>query len=155
MEATQVVREPSLRKINPMLQPDRMGLVEYKRNDWVVDVEVDITLEDIKEPSFWALVADQMAPYDTIEVRAEDGKWIANLRVIFCEKTYAKVQIERVMEIKENMETPQISIKHKVAWKGPHLKFVVIRLSDSQIMQSKCKTRDEADVWLRNYERTM
>lgn len=143
------------KKRNPTVMPDRVGLAEHKRKDWVADVELGTTLEDIQNPAFWSMVSKDFDPFDTIEVRVDDGKWIAHLRVISCERTYAKVQLLRVEEIGGNAEGSPISAKHKVAWKGPHLRFAVIRLSDDAMLQSGYKTREEAETWLRNYERNI
>lgn len=142
-------------KRSPTLMPDRIGHAEDKRHDWVVDAPVGITIEDIMDPSYWSLIATTMEPLDHIEVRADDGKWIANLIVRQCERTYAKVHLVSVIEFKENAELPQVSAKHKVEFKGGTLKNCVVRIKDDAVLQSGCKTRDEAEQWLRNYERTV
>lgn len=142
-------------KRSPTLMPDRIGLAENKRHDWVVDAEVGVTVQDILDPSYWALVAREMEPLDHIEVRADDGKWIANLIVRQCERTYAKVHLASVIEFQENVDLPQVSAKHKVEFKGGTLKNCVIRIKDDAVLQSGFKTREEADTWLRNYERTV
>lgn len=142
-------------KKGAVVMPDRMGLAEHKRNDWVVDVEASVTAEDIQEPAFWSLVADQLNPLDKVEVRPDDGKWIAELRVIRCERTYALMQLVSLMEIKQNAELMPTSIKHKVEYKGTHYKNAVIRLSDNQILQSGFKTREEAQMWLTSYEKRL
>lgn len=149
----EIVMEATKSKKGAVVMPDRMGLAEHKRNDWVVDVEVGLTVEDIQEPSFWSLVAEQMAPLDKVEVRPDDGRWIAELRVIRCERTYALMQLERVLEIKQNAETLPQSIKHRVEYKGAHYKNSVIRIADNQILQHGFKTREEAEMWLRSYEK--
>lgn len=142
------------RKGTSAVMPDRVGLAEHKRSDWVVDVEVGVSTDDILDPSFWSFVSKDFNPYDTIEVRADDGKWIAHLRVVSCERNYAKVQLRGpVEEIKHNADVPNASVKHKIEFKGAHLKHCVIRVSDSAVLQNGFKTRDEADVWLRSYER--
>lgn len=136
----------------PVLMPDRFQRSEYKRTDWVADIEAGRSVEDILDSSYWAHNAQQMQPYDHIEARAEDGKWIAFLIVRFAERNYAQVALDRVIEFKDNADRPESSLKHKVEWKGPHYKFAVIRLADAQMLQSGLKTREEAYAWLRNHE---
>lgn len=140
-------------KNSPVLMPERMGLAESKRHDWVVDAEFGTTVEQLLEPSYWSHVAVRMVPGDHVEVRAEDFSWVAYLVVHYAERTYAKVVIDRVVKIADSTEIPVVSIKHKVEWKGPHHKFAVIRISDAQMLHSGCKTRGEADDWLRNHEK--
>lgn len=144
--------EAPKRKEMPVLMPERFGLSEAKRRDWVADVEAGRTVQDILEPSYWAHIAPQLSAGDHIEARAEDGKWIAFLIVLYCERTYARVVVDRVLEIRENAVATDESIRHKVEWKGPHYKFAVIRIADSQMLQSGFKTREEAAAWLRNHE---
>lgn len=146
------------KKSSPTLMPDRIGHAEDKRHDWVVDVPVGVTLEDIQDPAYWALVVTEkgMEPLDHIEARWDDGTKIAYLIVRQCERTYAKVYLDRVLEFKENVETAlPPSLKHKVEFKGGHMKFCVIRLKDDAVIHQGAKTREDADTWMRNHERTV
>lgn len=142
-------------KSKPVLMPDRFGEAEFKRHDWVADVEVGITLDDVMEPSFWAHNAVKMSPYDQIQVRAEDGTWIAYLVVMFCERNWARVMLDRVLKVQQNTEAPTESIAHRIEWKGPHHKFGVIRTKDSEMLHSGFVTKDEAAVWLKNHEKAL
>ena len=135
-------------KDRPVLMPERMGLAESKRNDWVVDLPVEVTIEQIQDPDYWSHVAQQMTPFDHIEARSEDGSWVAYLLVVFAERNYALVIVDRVIKVAVDTAAPVSSIKYKVDWKGPHHKFVVIRTSDSAVLQSQLKTRAEANDWL-------
>lgn len=153
MQAAQQQSHKGNGKAAPVLMPERMGLAEAKRHDWVVDAEYGMTVDQILEPAYWSHVAAQMTPGDHIEVRAEDFSWVAYLIVQYAEKTYAKVVIDRVVRIEKSDELPAVSIKHKVEWKGPHHKYAVIRISDSQMLSSGHKTRGEADEWMRNHEK--
>lgn len=141
-------------KGSPVLMPERFGLAESKRHDWVVDAEFGTTIDQVLEPSYWGHVAPQMVPGDHVEVRAEDFSWVAYLVVHFAERTFAKMVLDRVLRIENSTEIPSVSIKHKVEWKGPHLKFVVIRIADSQILEKNFRTRIDADEWLRNHEKS-
>ncbi len=140
----------------PVIMPERCGLAESKRNDHVVDAEVGTTIEDILEPGYWAHYAPELHPFDTIEVRGEDGAWIAYIRVVFSERNYAKVIMERpVFYIEANREIQNESRKHHVEWKGPHNKFSVIRNSDEETVHAGFKTREEASVWMIEHEKTV
>lgn len=138
-----------------VIMPQRFAEAETLRHDWIADAEVGTSLEEVMEPSYWTHVAPLMVPYDHIEVRAEDGTWIAYLVVLYAERNYAKVVLDRVLKVEQNAEVPEASLKHKVKYNGPHHKFCVIRLSDDEILHKGCKTREEADAWLRTYEKSM
>jgi len=134
--------------------PERAGFAEDKRHDWVMDIPSGVSLEQIMEPSYWSMVSAQMDPMDHIEARAEDGSWIAYLIVTICERNYAQVVLDRVVKLQFNDEIPSESIKHRVEWKGPHHKFCVIRLSDSQMLHSGEKSKELAFAWMQNHEKT-
>lgn len=145
----------AVKKSMPVLMPDRIGHAEDKRHDWVVDLPITVTLEQALEPSYWAHVAAQMEPLDHIELRSEDGAWVAYLIVSFCERNYAKVVLDRVIKLESSDEVPLSTVKHKVEWKGPSLKFCVIRVSDSQLLQSGMREKHTAHAWMIEHEKTL
>ncbi len=142
------------KKNAPTLMPDRMGLAEDRRHDWVVDVPISVSREEIFEPAYWAHVSAQMEPLDHIEARWEDGSKIIYLVVQMCEKNYAKVVFDRELTLDTAGEVPKGAFKHKVEWKGPRLLWSVIRLSDSQIIQSGEKSRELATAWMLDHEKS-
>lgn len=150
-----VIPAIGVKKGRPMLMPERFGLAEHRRQEFVANLPMDISLKDACDPGYWAHVADQMQPMDHIELRAEDGSWVADLIVAFCDRNYAKVVLKSITKLDEDQSAPAASIKLKVEWKGPQLKYAVIRTSDSQILRSEMRTRDEAVQWMTAHEKTM
>lgn len=144
-----------VKKPQPVLQTDRFGDAEQKAHFFIVDVEVGNTLEQVMDPAYWAHVAVNMDPFDHIEARWEDGSQIAHLVVYACERHYAKVVLDRLIKIEANAARGEPAAKHKVEWKGPHHKHVVIRTADSKVVQSGFKTRFDAETWMRNHEKGM
>jgi len=140
----------------PMITALRMRPAEYERNDWVANVEFGVNIEDLLVPGYWAHMANKLRPYDHIEARADDGTWIAHLLVTGCDRTWARVVVDRVIKLttKEVSET-QTPQQHKVEWKGPHNKFTVIRLADSEPIRTGFGTKEDASAWLREHERTI
>lgn len=139
----------------PALMPERMGASEERRHDWVVDLPMTVSLAEACEPSYWAHVADQMTPMDHIEVRAEDGSWVADLIVAYCERNYAKVVVKSLTQLDADHDAPVTSIKHKVEWKGGVHKYCVIRISDDKMLQSGMLKKSDAIAWLTEHERTV
>ena len=141
-------------KNTPTILPQMFGLAEHKRHDFVADVKPEVTLEEVSDPAFWSHVSDQMDPLDTIEVRWEDGSKIAHLRVLWCERTFARVKVisvETLDEVQANQEAK--FLKHRVEWKGSVQKHVVIRNSDNAVIQSGFKERALAAAWLTEHEK--
>lgn len=156
MEATTVNPEVKpLAKSKPTVLPAAFGLAEHKRHDFVVDIHPDVELGNLLEPGFWSHVAVEMQPFDYIEARWEDGTRIAHLRVIFAERTYAKVKLIDVEELgEESAEEPEVSLTHDIKWKGPANKYCVIRKSDNMIVQKGFRDRSLAVNWLAEHERS-
>lgn len=141
------------RPSSPTIHPSRMKLAEYERQEWIANAEFGITPEDLLQPGYWSHMAAQMNVYDHIEVRAEDGAWIAELLVIQVDRNWAKVMIRNIYDLVPADTLPPAVAMHKVEWKGPQHRFCVIRLSDSEIVKGSFQTKDEATSWMKEHER--
>lgn len=137
-----------------ILNPQRMGLAEQMRQDWVVNAEEGTTVQDVIDTGYWAHIASQLQVYDHIEVRLETGEWILELIVLDVGRNYARVYVANKHDFAEvQKDTPTNAITHKVEWKGPQRKHVVVRLSDSAAIQEGFSTKTEATTWLENHLR--
>jgi len=134
--------------------PERMGLAEDKRHDFVVDIPPTVQRDEIFVPSYWAHVADQMQPMDHIEARWEDGSKIIYLVVQMCERNYAKVKLLNEVLFDDDVAVPVGSEKHKVEFKGPRMQWCVVRLADSVILHRDEKSRELATAWMIDHERS-
>lgn len=144
-----------MKKGTPILDPQRIGLVEDgKRQDWVVTAEEGTTPEMVADPAYWAHVSARMSPFDHIEVRCEDGSWVAEYIVLGCDRNWARVHLKHEYKLTTADVSLTQASKHEVKWKGPHLMFAVIRLSDQQSVMDKFPTKEAAGLWLREHERT-
>ena len=139
----------------PMMHPSRMQPAEYNRQDFVANAEVAHTVDDLLQPGYWSHMAAQLNAYDHIEVRADDGSWLVELLVTEVGKNYAKVIIRHKYDLVNVTEAPVLSEQHKIEFKGPQKKHVVIRVSDGQSIKEGISKREEAEAWLKDYERTI
>ena len=136
------------------INPLRMRLAEYDRQEWIVNAELGTTLEDLMQPEYWAHMAEQMKVYDHVEVRAEDESWLANLIVRRVERSAAVVHLLQFFEFTSKVQLTPVAVKHEVQWKGPQRKFAVIRTSDAECIKDEFVSRDDAVRWIRGYEKT-
>lgn len=150
MEAAAVAK-----KSRPILTQERFGLAEEQRHDFVANIPAGTALKEVMEPSYWAFCATDMIPFDHIQARAEDGSWCAYLIVQSCDRGWARVVLDRLVEMTPGTEAPAASIKHKVEWKGPQFKWCVIRTDDSSILKKELPSKEEAAAWMREHERTV
>lgn len=137
---------------------NRMKSGDFVRTLWVVTAEQGTTKEDIMTPSYWSHVASQFRPYDRIEVRVDDGTYFAELLILACDRTWAKVH-ELTFH---SLTTSDVSMTQAhdemsdfdVVWKGPVNKWSVIRKSDDAVIKNKME-KDEAGKFLSNYVKTI
>lgn len=141
-------------KRDVVLSPSRMALAEHWRQDWCVNAEIGTTADDITSSGYFAHMAEQLKPYDHIEVRSEDGTWMANLIVVNAERNWAHVKLVSYIELTDESNAVEAaSKKNIVQFKGPHHKWSVIRVADGDKIKTGCASRDEATVWMNEYEK--
>jgi len=140
-----------------MIDQTRMRLAEYERQDWVANIEFGTPTDALLVPGFWAHMASYLRPYDHIEARSDDGTWVAYLIVTGCDRTWARVVIDRVVNLttRDVAESQAVAPTHKVEWKGPQNKFTVIRIADAEPIKIGFATKDEATNWMREHERVI
>lgn len=144
-------------KSRPMITVNRMAEADLHRHVWIANIEFGRTINEILDPSYWALMAYRMTIYDQIEARAEDGAWIAYLIVTGVDRTWARVAVDRVLTLTTSdvAATQAAMQKHKVEWKGPQYKYAVIRLSDDAKVKDGFQNKEDAGAWMREHERTV
>ena len=133
---------------------DRVLPAEYERQEWVITTPEGVVPEDLKEPGFWAYTAERFRPYARLEIRADDGSWLAEAMVVACDRLWAKVHLLNVYEL----ASPTVDLpgaQTEVRWRGPHAKWSVVRISDSEVLHDQCVNKDEAVLWHKNYEKTI
>lgn len=126
-------------EINMRARPTRMSLLNYTTNHWGLIVPPDVGMDQLMLPEFWAHVAlRQLKPFDDVRVSCEDGSWTVLLFAREVERAAARMGVIWYKNFDEADCAPELipaeSEEYKVKWRGPQIKFVVIRLSDKQEM---------------------
>jgi hypothetical protein len=108
----------------------------------------------VLNPGYWAhaIMEKPFQPYDHIEVREESGLWILELTVLEVGLNWAKVFVLHKHDIADVPATIPAPLLHKVEFKGPQLKHVVIRLSDSAIVKDGFSKLTDALAWMKQHE---
>lgn len=134
------------------LGPDRCQQAEFKRHDWVVNAEVGVNLEVLKDESYWANYASKFQTWDRVEVRTDDGLLWAELLVLACGRTWAKMHILRHAKLTSaDVEQTQLSgaaTAHtfRYAFRGPNKRHCVVR-SDGEPVFEEGPTKADAVEW--------
>lgn len=138
----------------PLLRESRMNFIEFARQSHHVVPEDGTAFEDILTDSYWSLVGYKFKPGDIIEVHAEDGSYFAELYVRAAGRNWAKVALLRKIDL-EPVAISHGSPEFEAAWKGPHRKFSVVRLSDNQIIKDSFETREQAVEYIKSHIKAM
>lgn len=138
------------------LTADRLRDASYMRNIFAVTPEHGTTLEDIKEPAYWAHTAAKLHPTDRIEVTAEDGSWFAELFVASCGRNWAKVSVLRYHELSESSPTDAavessaegLENDFYVLWRGQTHQHCVMRAEDKAVVKTGFTSKKDAQDWI-------
>lgn len=151
---TETARKPE----PPILDASRLKNAEYERTILVAAPGVGHTMEHMLSPAYWAHVAPKLKPWDRIEVRAEDGTYYAELLVLACDRTWARMHVLRWDDLSTQdvslTEAAAASTKFELAH-SPNRRWHVIRKSDRQVMHENDQTRADAQLWLTEYLKTV
>lgn len=137
------------------LTPTAFKQAEYVRNVFAVTPENGTPYEALLEPSYWSHVAAQLRPQDKIEVIAEDQSYYALLLVTSANKLSAKVAPIQYNDLQNAIEdeAPQ-AVAHAIKYAGVKAKWRVYRVSDNQPLRDGFSSKDDAQTWLNQYEKT-
>lgn len=136
------------------LSPAKLQPASHYRTRYAAVVDDGTSVDDLKRPEFWCHVANKLRQTDVIEVLPEDGSFFAELLVLKTGIGFAKVMLLRHVDL-EGQETDGDSDLVHVQWKGPHRKHSVIRKSDGEILRDGFATKADAEIFARDYERTV
>jgi hypothetical protein len=141
-----------IKEVVPQLQPNRFKLAEYERTVHVATVEAyegDVR-KLLSNPNFWANAAQKLKPYDKIEVRDDTGSFYAEFLVLQVGRGWAKVFELSYVELETKVDN-KIDDPYEIVWKGPHLKFCVIRKQDGERIHDSFKDKGDAIRWLSDF----
>ena len=118
------------------LNRTRISGSEFARNLWVVTVEEGTTREDLRNPAFWSHVSALFKPYDRIEVRSDIDEFFAELLILSCSSTFAKVKELSWFDLpaKDVKLTEEQERQFEYRYRGPHSKHSIVRKHDNAII---------------------
>lgn len=145
------------------LQIPRFQLAEYSKRSFFATPEAGVTLADMLQPEFWAHVAQNITRGDFIEAILEDCSAFYEFFVMEVGKTWAVVVPIREVDLRAasalaahyKNKSASTAAQFKVEFKGLHLKYCVIRLSDQSIIKQEFADQSGAESYLRDYLRTI
>jgi len=125
---------------------------------WNCYVESGHTIEDIKNPAYWGVITNQVVAFDRIFAVAEDGSWCAELIVTAVEPTWIaifvlkeyKLSAAEDFQVEGALTRKDFDVSY-IAGTG----FRVLRKSDKQMIKDGCATKNEANLAIDTYIKTV
>lgn len=140
----------------PQLAPGDFALFDHVSTRYDALIAQGVSPEQLVNPAFWAHHAVRLRPMDEIRARAADGTWMAQLVVLDCSRTWAKVKLLRM----DHLTTADVALTeasiaerkafidgHDIVLRGQH-KWCVVRRQDKVVVQEDLGTKDAAKAWL-------
>lgn len=146
-QETPQVKPNGEHKISP-LPGGRFGPAESMRNCHLANVPAGTPFEDVLSPEFWKNYSPQLRPFDHIEIRAEDGKYWADVLVTDVGHGFAIVETINHKELSTIKEDRVSILGFTAEWGGTVDKYRVIRDSDKVVMSKSHPSIDKAVSWI-------
>jgi hypothetical protein len=138
------------------IHPSRFKQAAEVNNRWSIVPEDGTPYADLFRPVYWSHIAARLRPGDIIEIRAENMSYYAELMVTGAERQAAAVVELRKVELTPQAKAlPSVEAAYKVEFKGPHLKWCVIRIADRARMREQCDSRALAYEWLASQSKAL
>lgn len=140
-------------------RPTRPIEAAYARTTWEFkEFPPETTVQDLLDPSMWCHVAKQwLKPLDEIIIIPQGASFRAHFIVMDKGDTFAKIKLLNVTLLNgedAGEEVGVIEVTHlpdaapvSVEWKGPALKYSVIRKTDQERLKTGFAIKAEAERW--------
>ncbi len=132
------------KKSGKRLPEQRFQLKEQAIVEWFAVLENGTDYNEVFDSAFWAHVAaNKLKINDEITVTNDEMSFNAVLKVVACGANWAKVE-ELYKKEYAKFEAPSETAGYEAQWKGPALKWCVVRLGDSKIVTKELGGKAEA-----------
>lgn len=141
----------AVRKIWPATQ---------KKCDWIVEVPVGTTLEDLRKPIFWTNVAGDnfRGDYNMVDVFWEDMSQYARLWVTHYDNSFAATVL--VVTALAEQDEAAAAVEDKISADGYTVKFSgkvtkwrIIRDTDQAVILENFATKEEAQAYIKDMKK--
>lgn len=127
--------------------PSRLLLAEHAFVHHALTAELGTRIEDILRPEYLAHFASRFKPYDEITVRVDDGTWYVKLLVLSVGRAWVKTEVLHAINLSSKDVEETQAAEYDVIYRGPTLKFSVIRKADRGVIKDRFPTKAEAVAW--------
>jgi hypothetical protein len=122
----------------------------FRRNVWRAYPEEGTPYETVLSEAYWAHRARNFRAGDKIEILPDEMHYYAELLVIASGATWARVT-ELFRKDLGTTIVPDRQSDYRVAWRGAHRKFAIVRTVDGAIVKDGFAQQHEAELALPHY----
>ncbi len=140
---TELPAEPAAAKPFRPLANGRLKLIRGSEtnfgNLWGAVLSAETTLDDATDPAFWSNHAHVVRASDEIRIEWDDGRGLVRAFVrqvsgAGTNMSRVAIAIESTCDFDPIRQLPAAAGGYGIEFRGPHLKFVIVRLSDTKIV---------------------
>jgi len=149
--------EEPKRAIN--ILPSNRKEASYVTNHHTIVADTAHEPDDYLNPNAYASIANKFQPNDEITILPEDNRYYMKLFVVSIGRNWVEVrELYRVNLEKAKgipIDSGEKNDSYEVMWKGPMLKFCVIRKEDKSVVEDRFASKPEAVVAMGKHMQSM
>ncbi len=136
------------------LSTTRLIPAAHVASDFFATLEEGTQPDDLLAPEFWRQHGQVMQPLSKVRAYEETGAWYGEFLIVDAGRTFAKLATLSVRKLGA-IERDEIPRGFSIRWRGPHIKYQVVRMSDNEIIRGAngdgFRTKPEAEAWLADH----
>lgn len=140
-------------RVFPPLLASRFGIAEFKNTRKWVCLPEGTSFERCLEPDYWANIANSLTICDVVEIHTDTRSFYGEVYVRDKGRNWAKVSPIEFKQFDAKLDESPADPAYEVAFKGPVLKWCVIRKDSGDVIRDKIETKDGALGALSQYVR--
>ncbi len=140
------------------IKPSQITPTEQQILNFTIIAKPGQTIEDIMEPKAWASISPRVEVWSRVNVIAEDGSYLAELHVTSVSRQWVATTLLSYHDLTEkDKDKPALEVLelHEVKWRGPILKWCLVRKEDDSNISEKMETKEQAGNAKIEYEKAL
>ena len=136
--------------------PTHFATEAYERQRIIITAPAGSVPEDFLNPNAYSNIALHLNPHDSIEVISEDTAWKMKLFVVEVARMFVRViQDGDVLDIQAAINSgTETKIDEEICfvkYRGPKLRFCLVRTSDNSNLSEKHQSQEDANKAKNDY----
>jgi hypothetical protein len=136
------------------MKPTSILLAEHTTATYHHTPEFQTSIDEVLGNDYWEHLARKLRPGDEIKVFAADATYYLHLVVRAATRNEVVLGVlSKVLFKSEAVITT--SAKYDVKYRGPSVRWSVMKVADGSVIRDNFQTQEEAEKWLTNHDKAM